>query len=508
MILTFDIGTTALKTALVDRDGLVRAIHTEEYTFRSPEANRAEMEPAIYLQASERGARAVLAMAGTSGRDIDAIGFSSQGQSFIPVDASGRPLHPAIVWVDTRAREIAREWEGSVVSRDEFRRATGYPWLSPELTVFKIAWMARHAREAHSAWKFLSLPDYLIYFFTGECATDPVMAQFSGMLDLHTGAWNAAFADAMGIDISRLPDIQPCGSVCGSLRASAADALGLRAGIPVCVGANDQIAGAVGCGNVCPGLVSETTGTALAVVVTSETRLDDTRFVSGRHAAADVWFAMPFAVTSAVVLKWLRDICSPGTGYGDFLRGVDAVPPGADGLTVLPHFAGTATPTFLSDARGAVAGLSLSHTRAHISRAIMESCACILKECLDTVSGGESSIAGVRALGGAARSDVWLQMKADMLGIPVERPACPDAASLGAAMLAAYGLGWFGSVREASLAWYRTERLFEPENLRRRVYDSLYERYRALQTCLYEHEPLPTATKEDNDVISVPRPVQ
>lgn len=497
MILTFDIGTTALKTALIDRDGLMRAVHTEEYTFSTPGGNRAEMDARLYLTAAERGARAVLAAAGTAGRDVLAIGFSSQGQSFIPIDASGRPLHPAIIWVDTRAREIAREWEGTVVSRDEFRLATGYPWLSPELTVFKIAWLARHARDAHEAWKFLCLPDYLIYSFTGECATDPVMAQFSGMLDLRIGAWNGAFADAMGIEIRRLPDVLPCGSVCGSLRTSAADALGLRAGIPVCVGANDQIAGAVGCGNVCPGLVSETTGTALAVVVTSERRLDDTRYVSGRHAAEDAWFAMPFGITSAVVLKWLRDISSPSAGYEDFLAGIDAIPPGSEGVTVLPHFAGTATPTFLSDARGVVAGLSLSHTRAHVSRAIMESCACMLRECLDTVAEGEATTAGVRAIGGAARSDAWLQMKADMLGIAIERPACPDAASLGAGMLAAYGLGWFSSVKEASQAWYRTARIFEPDNSRRRVYDSLYERYRALQTYVYEHALLPPATKED-----------
>jgi sugar (pentulose or hexulose) kinase len=205
----------------------------------------------------------------------------------------------------------------------------------------------------------------------------------------------------------------------------------------------------------------------------------------GRHAQPDRFFALPFTNTSAIVLKWLRDLCGCGADYDEFLAGVEAIPPGCDGLTVLPHFAGTGSPTFNPDARGAFAGLSLGHTRNHMARAVMESCACMLKECMDLVQVHAVRKGRVRSLGGAARSDVWLQMKADMLGLPVERPECSDAGSLGAAMLAATGVGQFASIEDASKAWYRAARTFEPDASRALVYDEVYQRYLDLYEKLY-----------------------
>jgi len=194
---------------------------------------------------------------------------------------------------------------------------------------------------------------------------------------------------------------------------------------------------------------------------------------------------MAFTITSAIVLKWFRDITAPGMAYDDFLQGVADIPAGCGGLTVLPHFAGTASPTYNPDVRGAFNGLTLGHTRAHIARAIMESCACMLRECLDCVTGHGIALTGVRSMGGAARSDLWLRMKADLLGLPVERPACTDAGSLGAAMLAAAGTGRFGSVAEAAEAWYRTDRTFEPNPVNYAAYQEVYRRYLELYRQLY-----------------------
>jgi xylulokinase len=205
----------------------------------------------------------------------------------------------------------------------------------------------------------------------------------------------------------------------------------------------------------------------------------------GAHAAPGRFFALPFTNTSAIVLKWLRDLCGCGADYGEFLAGVDNIPPGCDRLSVLPHFAGTASPTFNPDARGAFVGLSLGHTRTHMARAVMESCACMLNECLGLIREHGLAFDRVRSLGGAARSDVWLQMKSDMTGVPVERPVCPDAGSLGAAMLAAAGVGQFASIEEASEAWYRPACTFEPEKSRFDAYQEVYKRYLDLYRRLY-----------------------
>lgn len=486
LFLTFDIGTTSLKTALVGDDGRILAVHTQEYSFSCPQPDWAEMDPEAYWNAAVTGSRAVFSRSGAASSDLAAIGFSSQGQTFIPVDRAGNALHNAIVWTDKRANEITRDWGREWLSIDEFRRSSGYPWLAVELTVFKVGWLARYAPQAHRAWKFLCLPDYLIFRMTGRAATDRVMGQYNGFYDLRESGWNPRLLAAAGIEADQLPDLLEPGQPAGTLLPEVADQLGVPAGVPVCVGANDQIAGAVGAGNVRPGVVSETTGTALAVVASTPVLMDDARLVVGRHAASGVFYAMPFANTSAVVLKWFRDLCCAGEDYNAFLAGVEQVEPGSNGLTMLPHFAGTASPTFNPNARGAFSGLTLGHTRAHISRAILEACCCELRECVDLVREGGISFDSVRSLGGAARSDLWLQMKADMLGIPVERPQCSDAASLGAAMLAAAGTGAFACLDEASTAWYKPSHRFEPNEKLQRVYDEVYERYCELYARLYE----------------------
>ena len=483
--LTFDIGTTALKTALVDDDGQMLAVHSVEYTACTPQPGWAEMDPQAYWQAAVEGTRAVLAEAGEAGSELAAIGFSSQGESFIPVNGAGEPLHDAIVWVDKRSQSVADQWEAEWLSREDYRRICGYPWIPAELTAFKIGWLAEHVPKAHKAAKFLWLPDYLIYLLTGEVATDYNIAQMGGLYDIRTRAWSPRVLDAAGIAPEQLPAVHLPGTAVGRVQTDAAKELGIAVGTPVCVGANDQLAGAIGAGNVRPGLVTETTGTALAVVATTASLLDDDRMFVGIHAAPGLYYAMPYGNTSAIVLKWFRDLVEPAADYDDFLAGVEQIPPGCDGLTVLPHFAGTGCPTFNPEARGAIVGLTLGHSREHIARAIMEACACMLQELLDPILAHDIEVSSIRSLGGAARSDPWLQMKADLLGVPVERPACTDAASLGAAMFAATGIGQFDSIADAADAWYRADRVVEPNPDRFEAYRQVYARYLDLYERLY-----------------------
>lgn len=483
--LTFDLGTTALKTALISHEGRPLAVYTKEYTPLAPQPDWAEMIPEVYWQAVVEGTRAVFKLTGVAPSGLKGIGFSSQGQTFVPVDPAGRALYNAIVWVDNRAQEIADEWQALWLTREKFHHSSGYPWIPAILTVFKIGWLARRAPQAHRAWKFLCLPDYIIFRLTGETATDYITARMSGLFALELGDWESHLLDSAGVSREQLPVVLPPGSVAGKLRAESAAELGLPSGVEVSVGANDQIAGAVGAGNVRPGIVTETTGTALALVATTPELLNDARVIVGKHAVPDYSYAMTLANTSAIVLKWFRDLCAPGQEYGEFLKGIEAIPCGSDGLTVLPHFMGMNMPSFDPRVRGAFIGLTLGHTRAHIARAIMESCVCLLEECLAPLREHGLSVRSVRSLGGAAHNDCWLQMKADLLGSVVERPACADAASLGAAMLVANGTRRFSSIREASEAWYRSERLFEPDPSRFGAYREVYARYRDLMQRIY-----------------------
>ena len=195
--LTFDLGTTALKTALIDSDGRMLAEHSVEYTPDTPAPDWLEMEPEVYWDAAVTGARAVVAEARAASRDLAAIGFSSQGQTFVPIDAAGNALRKAIVWVDKRAQGLVDAWESEWLRQDEFRRLTGYPWLPAELTLFKIAWLAEHDPRAYDAAKFLCLPDYLIYRLTGEAAIDHNLAQMSGLYDVQTRGWSGKMLEGV-----------------------------------------------------------------------------------------------------------------------------------------------------------------------------------------------------------------------------------------------------------------------------------------------------------------------
>lgn len=474
--LTFDIGTTALKTALVGEDGRIRAVHEVDYSPRHPQPNHVEMDPQDYWQAAVEGARMVV----DDPAEVGAIGFSSQGQSFVSLDEKGRPLRDCIVWVDNRARKLADRWADEWLDADEYRAICGYPWIAAGLTLFKIGWLAENDPEAHDAAHHLCLPDYLIYRMTGQLATDYNIAQMSGMYDIREGCWSQKLLDHAGISADQLPEVHRPGTAVGTLLPGPAQELGLAEGTDICVGANDQLCAAIGAGNVRPGIITETTGTALAVIASTERVLDDDRMYVGIHAAEDLYYAMPFANTAAVVLTWFRDLCCPDTEYEDFLADVEEVEIGADGLTVLPHFAGSNCPDFNPDARGIIDGLTLGHKRAHIARAIMESCACLLHELLEPVKAHDVPVGRVRSLGRSARSDLWLQMKADLLGVDVERPECSDAASLGAAMLAARGTGQFATLREAADAWYRPAEIFQPQPENREAYQEVYRRYRRL----------------------------
>jgi len=478
--LTYDLGTTALKTALIRDDGQLVASSSYEYTLLHPAPGQAEMPPEVYWQAVLQTTRQVLAETGAA---VRAIGFSSQGQTFVPIDRRGNPLYNAISWLDARAASIAEQWTSTWLPPEGFFTASGYSWVPPGLTIFQIAWLQQNRPAAHQAWKFLFLPDYLIYRLTGSTVTDPVIARMGGMFDLTTGTWDPALLQAAGITPQQLPKILPCGSVGGHLSRAAAAELGLPPGIPVCTGANDQITGAVGAGNVRPGIISETTGTALAVVATTPTLMPGPRLTVGGHALPGLYYAMSYANTSAVLLTWLRDLCGQSAeSFDRFLAGAANIPPGSDGLTVLPYFSGDAPGSPF--ARGAFLGLTLSHTRDHLIRAIMEACACLLREHLEPLA-QQIPIASVRSLGRSSRSDLWLQIKADLLNLPIERPACSAAASLGAAMLAAAGTGQFASIANAADAWYRPEAVFTPQPAGQAVYSEVYARYQQYSQRVY-----------------------
>jgi len=471
-----DLGTTGIKVGLFDQTGTPLAEAAREIHLDTPQPGFAEFDGKAYADLCFEAIREVAA--GNPGR-VGAIGFSSQAQTFVLLGEDDLPVRPAVSWLDVRAGSESEELSELA--------ARGINVLA---SCPKVLWLKRNEpRSLERARRLLVVNDYLIHRLTGRAASDPVTAGSTGAYDRTAGCWDTSVLEACGLSSGAVPDVLQPGEPAGSLSAAAAEALGLSTGVLVAVGTNDQAAGAIGAGNVRCGLGSAAMGTALAVMVSGDSREGLPPGISGmRHPAAGEggaeFLLLGFAKTSGVVLEWFRENFEPGTSYEELFSAAAAVPPGAEGLSCLPHFSGTATPDFRADARGAFAGLSLSHTRAHLFRAVVESLSFTVRENLELISAAAEA-REVRAIGGGARSDAWLAIVADVTGLPVERPAVREAACLGAAELAMVATGAYDSVAACAGSLYTAERRFDPDPANRGAYGEAYGRYRELRASLY-----------------------
>jgi xylulokinase len=463
--LGIDIGGTGVKVAIVDPAGRVLAAAQRAYSPESPGDGRAE----IAIESIETGTReAVREAVGQAGVAIRALAVASQGQTFVSLDERGQPLHPAILWYDSRAQNEARELNARMAKRPD-----PHPVLEAIATAPKILWLQREAPDAMKrARHHLLLPDYITYRLTGTAVTDPQTAASTGLtlggLSYHPGALEAA-----GIPRSTLAAIRPSGQPAGTVTPEAAREWGLSSDTRVVAGANDQYAGAMGAGLHRPGLLSVATGTCLALVTLTAEQPEPLPpgLWGGEFPIPGLFFVLAYSKTAGVALEWFQRVLAPGLSMRELDAEAARSPIGSRGVTACPHFDGMVSPAPDASVRGHFGGLGLHHTRGDLFRSLLESLAFSLKDNVDLLSARGYAVEQIRAIGGAAKSDLWLQMQADVTGIPTQRPAITEAATLGAAMLAAFGAGEFSSLASSVQSLYKPGRTFEsiPEHVRQYV---------------------------------------
>jgi xylulokinase len=482
-----DVGTSAIKAAVFSEKGELKALSVKEYQLLTPSDGYVELPPDNYRTLAFAALREAAAKSGVRREDLIGVSVSSQGQSFVMLDENDRPLRNVIVWLDTRAlKEV--EILAKRFTRQEYFHRTGVPSITAVSTLPKLMWLRAHEPEILDRTKhFFLLEDYIIHLLSGERATDPVVGMSTAMYEVEKFAWWREAFEIVGLEMEQFPRIMRSGEVAGNVLPSVADELGISREALVCVGSLDQTAGAVGAGNVDAATVTETTGTALAVVVTTERLIFDPQFrvICGAHPVPGKWWVLPYAQTAGMAFKWFRDALGNGASYDDLTALAAKVPIGSEGLTALPHLTGKACPDFNAAARAAFVGIGLHHTRAHFARAMMECIAFSLKELLDVASELGARVKRVRSMGGGARSDFWLQMKADLLGLPIEVPACEETACLGDAIFAMVGTGTYRSIEEASRAVVKVARRFEPDPKNFAAYHDAYVRFEEAYRKLY-----------------------
>ena len=489
LLVGLDIGTTSVKAGVFDGRGRQLAADGREYRLAHPDPDRAEIDAQTWWTSAAAAVRASLANSGADPSAVAAIAVSSQGETVVAVDRGGRPLGPAIVWLDNRATVEARALAGRFDEAQIYDR-TGVPAVNPTWTAAKLLWWRTHEPDLfREAARFLLAEDFVLHRLTGRFVTDGSVACTTLLLDIRGGGWWPPMLKAVGIDEARLPEIASPGDVVGALTAGAAAELGLPAGIPIVAGGMDQGAGAVGVGNAVPGVISESTGGALTVQASVDHHGGDPSRQTPvyLHSAPGRYLYCPVCPTGGMALTWFRDrlgetevaaAARSGRSAYDLLTELAATaPPGCDGLTMLPHLAGAFSPEYVPGARGVLAGLTLAHGRAHMVRAVLESVAFMLRRNLELLATAGAPAAEIRSHGGGARSPLWNQVKADVCGVPVVTLEGEDAAVRGDAMLAGVAVGVFPDLAAAGAAMIHPQARYEPDPANRAVYDEAYDQY-------------------------------
>jgi xylulokinase len=491
-LLGLDIGTSTLKTGLFTADGREIATVSDEYLVLPDGQEAIDVAPEVFWHGVCRVIRAVIERTEARRERIVALSMSSHAETLVFLDKSGRSVRPAIFTNDVRAgseaAELAREFDPLWLLEH-----TGQPDAVALLPACKILWLRRHEPEAFARIAHYLLPsDYIGYQLTGTIAGHDTMWLSSLMLDVRQRDWLSPVLQRVGVRREQLPQLLPSGTVIGRVRDEAAAVTGLQVGTPVVMGAMDQMCAALAAGNIRPGIVTESTGSVLALLATTGRPIFDpvTKIGCYTHAVPGAYCLVPWNPTGGLVLKWFKDRfaqteqqqseISGKSAYELLCDAAAAVAPGCDGLVMIPHLQGMLFPEIVPAARGVYFGFSLGHGKAHFTRAILEAIAFMLRDGLDALKGLGVDIQQVAVLGGGGRSRLWSQIKADVCQSPLVVPAVTEAALQGAAILAAVGAGLHAGIPDAAAAMAGPADRIEPNPDLAQVYDAAYQRYRAL----------------------------
>jgi len=410
--------------------------------------------------------------------------------------ADGKPARKALNWMDNRSQPEVDELLGSLGSQ-KVLEISGQPEIGPVWPVTKYRWMSKHEPQViRQTASFLLPEDYILFRLSGQFVGEYTLWASSLVFDIRRKALSDELLAFGGISAAQIPSLYPSGTAFGNISPQCAAETGLSTRTKVVTGALDQVCAAIAAGNVAPGMITESTGSVLALVASVKEPIFDakTRLPCHLHAVPDTYCMLPWNPTGGLTLKWFKDCFAADLASQAQAEGLDVydllsvpaakVPPGSDGLTMLPHLEGAFFPEFDSQVRAVFFGFTLSHTRAHFTRAIMEAIAYMLRRDLDGLTSLGAGASELRVLGGGAKSRLWSQIKADVCNLPVIMPSHREAAVMGAAMLAAVGVGTYPDIPSAAKAMARPGSRVDPNPATRAVYDAAFDFYIQLYNTL------------------------
>jgi xylulokinase len=494
LILSLDLGTSAVKVGLFSSDGgLIRlALREQPLAFRQP--GTVEQSLSKTWELVREGTDEVM----TEGdpREVLAVVLTNQRGSVVPLDRTGTALIDMMVWMDHRGlAQVDRLRQ--VVGSDRYYEISGHP-IVPITGVSKILWLQHESAETWQRTRCVGPPQT---WFLHQLGCDESIVDFSSgsylfPCDIRKKAWSTEIATLLSFPLDRLPRLVEATDIVGHLSRGAASDLGLLPGTPIVAGGGDGQCAAAGAGVVVPGSVMVNVGTATGVqVFLAEPSFDPAKTLNcAANVVPGAWEMEGHTQASGTVLRWFRDefgseeVALGGEterdAYDLLVERASVAPPGSDNLIFLPTFNGSTAPLVDPSARGALLGLRLSHTRGHVIRAVLEGISLEIRWMLDSIAATGVPVEEIRLAGGGSKNQQWNQIHADILGRPVRTVLNPDAALVGGAMCAAVGLGIFANFEQAAQAFVGLGPTIEPLLENGSVYARSYERYVQLFTLL------------------------
>ncbi|MGD2144549.1 MAG: FGGY-family carbohydrate kinase [Anaerolineae bacterium] len=487
-LLGIDVGTTGCKAVVFSEEGHLLASDYEEYDIQAPEPGWAQLDA---VEVWEKVKRTVGGVVSSSTTDpIRALAVSSLGEAMVPVTEDRRVVGPSLLNLDARGEEYLGRL-GGVLHDDRLYRLTGNT-LGNHYGLTKLKWIKEHRPDLYEqADRFLLWGSFVPFMLGAEPAADYSLVNRTLLFDINEEGWSDEILAIASLDRCKLPTTVPSGRMIGTVSARMADELGLPDDVTIVAGAHDQCASAVGCGVIKEGRAAYGMGTFTCITPVFSKRREPSamieRGLNTEHHAVPGKYVSFIYIQGGALVKWFRDTYAAADHrrageagrdvYPDLLR---EMPEGPSGIMVLPHFATTGPPAFISDSCGVIAGLRLETSRGDILKGLLEGTTFYLRECVESLPPTGIEITEFRATGGGSKSDTWVQVCADILGRPFIRPDISEAGALGAAIIAGVGNGTFHSCEEGVEAMVRLGRTFEPDLQQWKRYESWFEKYRQL----------------------------
>lgn len=494
-LLGIDIGTSACKIAVFNKQGEVLSTATGDYAVYYPKQGWAEQNPEEWWVAVCSAIKEALEKGGIDPKQIAGVGIDGQSWSAIAVDKEGNVLTNTPIWMDTRAQDICEELNEKIGANTIFDLAGNS--LQPSYTTAKIIWYQRNMPEVYEKIdKILQSNSYIAYKLTGNITQDVSQGYGFHCFDMHTGTWDDEMCEKLGIPRSFLPEIYACHEVVGTVTEKAAKACGLAVGTPVVAGGLDAACGTLGTGVIHKGETQEQGGQAGGMSICTDTYTADPRLILSYHVVPGCWLLQGGTTGGGGVMRWLEKEFADfereeGKRVGKsslqlFNEEAQDVPAGSDGVVFLPYMSGERSPIWDPNAKGVFYGLDFSKTKGHFIRAAMEGVALSLKHNLEIAEEAGAKVEVLRAMGGSANSLLWTQIKSDVTGKPIVVPSSDTATTLGAVILAGVGIGMYKDFEEAVELTVENKRFHEPNQENFKVYEKNYEIYLELYKNLKE----------------------